>query len=133
MSSPSDLAAGLTAESSHSVTNEDSAPHLGSGDLAVLATPRLVAWVERTCAELVQRYLLPAQSTVGVYLEVEHLAPTPVGAQVWISVELIEVNDRQLIFNAQIKDEMESVGRVQHRRVIIDRQRFLERVESKSS
>ena len=133
MTSVNDLSAGLTAEAAFKVTNKDTAPHLESGELAVLATPRMVAWVERTCAELAERYLSPGQSTVGVQLQVEHVAPTPVGVEVQVSVELLDASDQRLSFSAQVYNEIELIGKVVHQRVIIDRQRFMKRVESKVS
>ena len=127
------LAAGLSAEVQTVVGQEHSAPHLGSGDVAVLATPAMVALVERACAQLVEPYLADSETTVGVELHVKHIAPTPIGVTVKVLADLTAVKDDRLRFEAVIQDEKELVGRIDHERIIIDRDRFMRRVEAKRS
>lgn len=126
-----DLPVGLSAETSYLVEREQTAPHLGSGDVAVYATPAMAALAESLCADSVQGHLGEGQSTVGVFLEVHHLAPTPVGQRVHARATLEAVEDDRLTFNVEIWDEQEVIGRIRHRRVVIDVARFLKRVEAK--
>ncbi|MFP3854050.1 MAG: thioesterase family protein [Anaerolineales bacterium] len=133
MTSVDQLQPGLSAELKERVRQDQTAPHLGSGDVAVFATPAMVTMVERACAELAQRYLKPEQSTVGVKLEVHHLAPTPVGHAISVAVEVLEVEGNRLRFSARIRDETELVGRVEHTRAVIDRDRFMRRVQAKKT
>ena len=73
---------GMTSEQSFTVLEEHSAVHLGSGDLRVLATPWMITYMERTARDLLGQHLPQGSSSVGVHLDVHHLAATPVGAKV---------------------------------------------------
>jgi fluoroacetyl-CoA thioesterase len=122
---------GLFSETSREVTSAESAAHLGSGTVGVYATPAMVALVERTCQQLVQPLLPEGKTTVGTGVEIRHLAPTPIGAMVRVRVEVTSVDDRQIGFRAQVWDETELIGEAEHRRAVIDIERFLRRVEAK--
>jgi predicted thioesterase len=125
------LIPGLWAEASFAVTPERSAPHVGSGDVAVLATPAMVAFVEETCRMLVQPCLRPGETTVGTQITLRHLAPTPVGQEVRVRVEVSRVEGRRILFGAQVWDEVEPVGEATHERAVVKVGRFLERVGQK--
>ena len=116
-----------TASVTHTVSDDDTAIALGSGDVPVLATPRLVAWCEEaTCAAL---DLDPASTSVGTRVDVEHLAPTLVGADVTATATLIHEDGRLLRFQVVAHDGGGTLlvsGEV--RRVVVDRERFLARV-----
>ncbi|MBE3582762.1 MAG: hemerythrin domain-containing protein [Limnochordaceae bacterium] len=133
--SPSSLAPGLAAEQQFVVEPEDAAAAVGSGGLPVLATPTLLAWMERVAYELVAPYLPPDQSTVGTQVELRHLAPTPVGGVVRVRAELTQYEQarRRLIFRIDAFDPWEHIGAAQHERVIIDSPRFLQRVTRKQA
>jgi predicted thioesterase len=122
---------GLAAESSREVTPSESAAHLGSGTVGVYATPAMVAFVERTCQQLVQPMLPAGQSTVGTGIEIRHLAPTPIGAVVRVRAEVTSVEGREIVFHAQVWDETELIGEAEHYRAVIDVDRFMKRVEAK--
>ena len=122
---------GLIGEAAQEVTATQSAAHLGSGTMGVFATPAMVAFVERTCQQLVQPMLPTGQSTVGTAIQIRHLAPTPIGAEVQARVEVTSVDGREIVFRAQVWDEFELVGEAEHRRVVIDVDRFMKRVEAK--
>lgn len=130
MSRP-EIVQGLVGESSREVTPAESAAHLGSGTVGVYATPAMVAFVERTCQQLVQPLLPAGQSTVGTAIQIRHLAPTPIGAMVRVRAEVASVEGRQIVFRAQVWDETELIGEADHRRVVIDVDRFMQRVEAK--
>ena len=128
----STLEPGLTGEKEIEVTREVSATHMGSGDVGVFATPAMVGLVERTALELVQAHLQPDQTTVGVEVHLAHLAATPVGMRVRARVELTRVEGRLLTFKAEVYDEKEKVGEGSHRRAIIEKERFMKRVQAKA-
>jgi fluoroacetyl-CoA thioesterase len=122
---------GLVGKASREVTAAESATHLGSGAVSVYATPAMVALVERTCQQLVQPMLPKGQTTVGIGIQVRHLAPTPIGATVRTRVEVTSVEGGQITFRAQVWDETELIGEAEHRRAVIDVGRFMKRVEAK--
>lgn len=116
-----------TASVTHTVTSDDTAAALGSGDLAVLATPRVLAWLEEaTCAALD----LPAgQTSVGTRVELEHLAASPVGAVVTATATAVHTDGRLVRFQVVAQDAdgtLLASGEV--RRVVVDRERFLARI-----
>ena len=116
-----------TATVTHTVTSLDTALALGSGDLEVLATPRVLAWLEEaTCAAL---DLTPQQTSVGTRVDLEHLAASPVGAEVTASATVIHTDGRLVRFQVAALDgsgTLLATGEV--RRVIVDRERFLARI-----
>jgi predicted thioesterase len=126
------ISKGLVNEITQEVTPDLTAPHVGSGDLTVYATPSMVVLIERTCATLIAPYLPEGQTSVGIEIHVRHLAPTPVGGTVRIRAEIDEVEKNLITFHAKVWDEMEMVGEAEHVRAIIDSDRFLERVHTKS-
>lgn len=116
-----------TASVTHVVTSADTARALGSGDLEVLATPRILAWLEEaTCAAL---ELGAAQTSVGTRVELEHLAASPVGATVTATATQVYADGRLVRFQVAATDSSGSLlasGEV--RRVVVDRERFLARI-----
>ncbi len=131
--SQAEIAKGLVAEVSREVTAAESATHLGSGTVGVYATPAMVAFVERTCQQLVQPLLPAGQTTVGIGIQIRHLAPTPIGATVRVRVEVTSFEGGQIGFHAQVWDEAELIGEAEHRRAVVDVERFVRRVEAKRS
>lgn len=111
----------------HVVTAADTAVALGSGDLAVLATPRLLAWCEQaTCAAL---DLPPERTSVGTRVDLEHLAASPPGAQVTATATVIHTDGRLVRFQVAAHDSggtLLATGEI--RRVVVDRERFLSRI-----
>ena len=122
---------GLTREESFPVTEENAALHVGSGSSPVLATPWMIAFMERVSHRLLAEYLNQDETSVGVYLEVKHLAPTPVGGSVRVQVQVTEISGNQVTFNVKAWDHVELVGEGVHRRAVIDEARFLRRVKAK--
>jgi predicted thioesterase len=123
---------GSVAEASYEVTPDLVASHLGSGSLRVFATPAMALLVERTCRRMVEAGLPQGQSSVGVDIRVRHLAPTPQGKTVVVRAEVVAVEGRTVDFKADVRDDRELVGEAEHRRVVIDLDRFLRRVEAKA-
>jgi fluoroacetyl-CoA thioesterase len=124
---------GLKGQLSLTVGEEHTAKHLGSGSASVLATPQMVLLMERASVAAVDPLLPDGYRTVGVALDVRHLAPTPVGFDVCATSELIEVDDRRLVFRVRVHDGVDLVGEGTHRRAIISVQQFGERVAKKTA
>ena len=106
------------------VTNELTVKKVGSGTVAVFATPMMVALMEKTCLQSVRPYLEAGQDTVGTRVDVSHSAATPVGMTVRCESELIEIDRRRLVFRVTARDDAGVVGEGTHERFIIDIERF---------
>jgi fluoroacetyl-CoA thioesterase len=110
----------------HVVTDEDTAISLGSGDVAVLATPRLIAWLEAETVLVAAPLLADGQTSVGTGVRIDHLKATPVGGSVEVSARLVSpAGARRLAFEvAATDDDGELVGGGEITRVAVDRARF---------
>lgn len=106
------------------VTNEMTAKKVGSGAVAVFATPMMVALMEKTCLQSVRPYLEAGQDTVGTRVDVSHSAATPVGMTVRCESELIEIDRRRLVFRVTARDDAGVLGEGTHERFIIDIEKF---------
>lgn len=122
---------GLTAEVKQTVGAAETAAHLGSGSLAVYATPALVALMENAAVRALEGHLPSSHTTVGGQIDVRHLAATPVGSKVRAQAELVAVQGRKLTFRIQAWDEIELIGEANHVRFLIEEERFLDKVKSK--
>lgn len=122
------LQPGLSGTVHATVTHADTARALGSGDLEVLGTPRLVALLEHAAMVALDGHLDEGTTSVGVALDIEHLAPTPVGGTVRAGATLMYIDGRTLHFTVQALDDRGEVARGEHRRALVDRDRFLQRV-----
>ncbi len=130
--SPEGIVPGLTSELTQTVTLDRTAAHVGSGSLRVFATPAMVLMIEEVCRKMVEPYLRTGQSTVGVSLSVRHLAPTPVGLHVRARAEVTAFAEGVITFKAEVWDEAEKIGEAEHKRAVIDVERFLQRVRAKA-
>jgi len=119
------LEPGLEATIEETVTEQMTAEALGSGDVPVLGTPAVLALAERAACAAIEGELQDGQTSVGSWVELSHLAPTPVGERVTAHAELAEVDGRTLTFEFNVSDERQQIARGKHRRVIVDRSRFL--------
>lgn len=122
------MEAGIKNEKSIVVTNEVTASKVGSGLLPVYATPSMIALMEGTCAESVQPYLAEGEGTVGVAVDIKHIAATPVGMTVRCESLLKEVNGKKLVFEVNVYDEKGLVGTGIHKRAIINNEAFMARL-----
>lgn len=107
------------------------ASSVGSGLLDVFSTPNMIALMEKACKESVEPYLEEGQGTVGIRLEVDHLAATPIGEKVWVDSELTAVDKRVLTFSVTAWSSKEKIGEGIHKRCIISNDRFLEKLRAK--
>lgn len=122
---------GMTREETFQVAEEHTAIHVGSGGSRVLATPWMIAFIERAAHRLLAENLPAGESSVGVLVDVRHLAPTPIGAAVRVQVEIVTLDGAQVTFSVQAWDQAEKIGEGRHQRVVINEARFLRRVEGK--
>jgi predicted thioesterase len=108
------------------VETVDTAISLGSGDVPVLATPRVVAWLEAAAVAALEG-LPPEATTVGIHIEVDHTAPTIVGAEVRAEAEVTATEGPRIEFAVNAYEGDQIVARGAHTRVIVDRRRFMAR------
>lgn len=125
------VAPGDWLEDSFTVEEENTARHVGSGGSRVLATPWLIAFMERVAHRLLANRLPQGYSSVGTLVHVEHLAPTPVGSQVRVRAEVTRVDGARVSFKVGAWDATEQVGAGEHERFVIQVERFLQRVNRK--
>jgi len=125
------LEVGLRGRQHQAVTPENTAFAMGSGTLPVFATPALVALAELTCWKSVAAYLDEGATTVGSKVELEHIAPTPVGMTVSCASELIAVEGRKLVFRVAMEDEHGPVGSGLHERFIVNEAKFAAKAQGR--
>ena len=127
------IQSGLVGESSEIVTDELTAASYDSGLVSAFATPAMVGLMESAAFLATKEYLPEGQTTVGVEVNIRHLAATPVGMQVHARAELVRVDGRRLFFAVEAWDEVEKIGEGTHTRMLVDEARFNARFEEKRS
>jgi predicted thioesterase len=120
------IAPGLRAAFDHIVAEPDTAVALGSGDVPVLGTPRVLALAEQATVAALAGALDPGTTSVGTRVELDHLAASPVGAAVRVSAELERVQGRRLEFAVEVRDGERLAARGRVTRVLVDRDAFLD-------
>ncbi|SFB07790.1 Predicted thioesterase [Nocardioides alpinus] len=119
-----------SASLTYAVTDDDTAVAVGSGSLPVLGTPRLLAWLEAATCACLEAVLAEGSTSVGTRMQVEHLAASPVGAEVEVSASSAYVDGRLHRFTVSARDT--SSGKVlaagEITRVVVDAQRFMSRL-----
>lgn len=125
------VSVGLRGTATLTVAAEHTARALGSGNVPVFSTPRLVALAEQAAVDALAGRLVPGQTTVGTRIEISHLAATPVGHTVRAEAEITAIEGRRIRFAVAAWDAQEKIGEGSHDRVIVDERRFIERVERK--
>jgi fluoroacetyl-CoA thioesterase len=123
--------AGLAAEQATTVVEALLATHLGSGSVEVYATPAMIALIESAAVAAIDPLLPEGQASVGVALDVKHLAATPLGQRVRARAEVVGVEGRKVTFRVQAWDEHELIGEGTHTRYVIGVARFMERAQAK--
>jgi fluoroacetyl-CoA thioesterase len=119
------LAPGLEAAFRYTVTGADTAAAVGSGEVPVLATPRVLALAERATVDAVAGALEAGATTVGTRVELDHLAPSPVGAELAVRAVLERVEGQRLQFAVALADGDRPVAQVLVTRVVVDAAAFL--------
>lgn len=122
---------GLKGSTEIMVGTRDTAPHVGSGKIKVLATPVLVMLLEEAALRAVEGLLPAGHQTVGTRLDVSHTAATPVGMRVNAHAEVMKVDGRKLTFRVWAEDQAERIGEGIHERIIVNVERFDIRTQEK--
>jgi fluoroacetyl-CoA thioesterase len=104
----------------------------GNGMPAVLSTPNLIGFIERTARDTMAGFLDPDERSVGVEIEIRHLAPTLVGATVHGTARIIQVDGRKVGFQVEARDAHEVIARGLHQRAVIRTDTFSRRVQAKA-
>lgn len=118
----SDFPPGLTLSRTYLTTREMRARQL---EADVFSTPAMIGLMERTCVELMEPYLDDHEQTVGIHVDVRHLAPTKIGQSVTVTVALLEVEKNKLRYSVSaVNDHGVTIGSGTHRRAVIDTTRF---------
>lgn len=125
-----EIAVGLAATHEHDVGSEDTAIALGSGDLPVLATPRVVAWLEGAAVAAVSPRLKSGFTTVGGHITIDHLAPTAVGRKVRVEAAVAAVDGRRIEFEVTAAEGGTVIARGRHIRYVVDSNGFLAQLSS---
>ena len=125
------LTAGLTYSRTVTVTDDMTPAHLRDEPIRVLSTPDMIRLIEQTAIQAVRPHLAAGQATVGTRVDVAHLAATPVGMAVTITVELTEVDRRRLAFRVDVRDELDQAGKGSHERFIVDAAHRMPRLQDK--
>jgi fluoroacetyl-CoA thioesterase len=120
-----ELQPGLSARVELTVSDADTAQALGSGDVPVLATPRLIALAEAATVAATTAHLMPGTTTVGTRVEIDHQAASAVGRHITVLAVLSKVDGRRLVFDIVVRDAQEQVAEGRVERVVVDRQRFV--------
>lgn len=111
------LQVGLKNSVAQVVTADDTALAVGSGSLKVLAKPKMLALIEKAAADLIELHLPENFTSVGISLNVNHTAPTPVGMKIRAESEIIAVDGRKIILNVAAYDEAGEIGNGVHERL----------------
>jgi fluoroacetyl-CoA thioesterase len=126
------LKPGLTGSSEILVGTRDTAPHVGSGKIKVLATPVMVGLMEEAALNAVEGLLPAGHQTVGIRLDISHTAATPVGMRVSARAEVVKVEGRRITFRVVAQDEQGIIGEGVHERIIVNVARFDQRTEERA-
>src|ERR1700719_1645050 len=122
---------GLTGTSAIVVGPEHTAPFVGSGRIAVLATPVMINVIEAAALAAVEHLLPAGHQSLGIQLDISHTAATPIGLRVIATAEVSQVEGRAITFRVTACDELETIGGGTHRRIVVSVSRFDERVQRK--
>jgi fluoroacetyl-CoA thioesterase len=111
------------------VNSSNTANRVGSGTLEVFSTPMMIALMENAAINAIE--LPKEQSSVGISIDIKHIAATPIGMKVWAEAEVLEVDGRRIVFKIEAYDEIEKIGEGRHERYIINNEKFLAKANSK--
>jgi len=127
-----ELCVGIKGGAEVTVVPENTAAAVGSGALEVFSTPSMIALMEKAALECVAPFLEEGQTTVGIKLQVDHLAATPLGLAVRAEAELVSVDRRVLNFKVAAYAADELIGEGFHQRCIVDAERFMSKAQAKA-
>jgi len=126
-----DLPSGLSGSAELVVGEQHTAPRVGSGRIRVLATPVMINLIEAAALAAVEQSLHENHQSLGTHLDISHTAATPVGMRVRATAEVLRVEGRTIYFRVRAEDERELIGEGTHERVVVNVERFDQRVQAK--
>ena len=121
------------SETTKVVTEDLTASAFGSGLVRAFATPAMIALMENASVNAIRQYLPPGQTSVGVEVNVKHLAATPIGMRVRVRSTVLSAEKRRVTFQVEAWDEKERIGEGTHVRAIVDEARFNDRIAHKGA
>jgi fluoroacetyl-CoA thioesterase len=133
MELPAKLAPGLTGRAELIVGEQHTAPRVGSGHVHVLATPVMINLFEAAALDAVDQYLPAGYQSLGTVLNVRHIAATPVGLKVFALAKILKIEGRTVFLSVEARDDKELIGDGLHERVIVNVEKFSQRVAKKSA
>lgn len=122
---------GASATASIEVTRELTVAHFHPYMPEVYGTPMMIYLMESTSARAIEKHLPEGWVSVGVVVNIKHLAATPVGFTVTARAEVVEVTDKRIVFAVEAHDGVDKIGEGTHVRVPVELARFEQGVESK--
>lgn len=122
-----EFAIGLSTGLEEATTEEQGVRHLGTGVRSVYSTPSMIALMERTSIHLIKPYLEEGEGSVGVKVNISHIAATPIGMKVHSKSTVKEINGRRVVFAVEVHNEKEKIGEGTHERAIINVKKFSEK------
>jgi predicted thioesterase len=123
---------GQTGGAELTVGEEHTAPSVGSGAIHVLGTPVMINLMEAAALDAVEHLLPDGHQSLGIHLEVSHVAATPVGMKVRATVRVTAVEGNRIKFRVEAHDEIDLIGEGTHERVVVNVERFDKRVRAKA-
>jgi len=123
---------GMSREETFRVEEQHTAYHIGSGDEKVLGTPWMISFMERVSNRLVAENLPRGQMSVGVHVDVRHLAATPMKVEIRVRAEVLEVVKNRVKLSIEAWDNQDKIGDGTHLRAVVEKARFMARVLAKS-
>lgn len=127
----SQLSPGLIREETFLVEEQHTAYHIGSGDERVLGTPWMISFMERVSNRLVAEHLPDGSMSVGIHVDIKHLAATPINVQIKVRAEVLEVVKNRVNLSVEAWDDHDKIGTGTHWRAVVEKERFMSRVLSK--
>lgn len=103
------------------------------GEYSIFSTPDLVLLIEETAIALLSRHIPDSQSSVGTKIEVAHVAATLLGQTVWATATVTDVDRRRVVFDVEVRDDVETIGTSSHERFVVDLDRFESRLAAKAA
>jgi len=131
MTDTSKLTIGLKGSAQIVVGEDQTAPRVGSGRVRVLATPVMINMMEAAALDAIENLLPPGHQSLGTHLDVGHYAATPVGMTLRATAEVTNVDGRNVTFRVEAFDDRERVGDGTHSRVVVNVERFDQRIQKK--
>ena len=126
------LTAGASTTRRFTIDKERTISFMGE-ELRVYATPSMVLDIERTCRDFLVQHIKDGEDSVGARVEIDHLGPTLLGMWVDVTAKVASVVGPRVIFDVEVKDALDVVGRAKHIRFVVDKARQKQRLEAKAA